>query len=357
MTSSRHDALAARADRHDSDPPDFGLDLTAVTRWIGSLGIGASQDLTFERIGLGQSNITLDVGDPGGGRWILRRPPLGELLASAHDVAREARIIKGLADTHVPVPSIYGVCQDPDLAGSPIVLMQRVDGLVVDKMEVAQSLTEDQRHRLSESMINTLASIHSVDLNRAGLTDLASHKPYAQRQLKRWSTQWAKSKTRDLPPLEELTVKLSRLIPVQKETVLVHGDFHLRNVISSPNDMQVRAVLDWELATLGDPLADLGSMLAYWPQADDVTAGLFAASALPGFATRAQLEQSYLSQTGRDEAPVKYWHALGLWKIAIICEGVLRRAGDEPLNAAAGGPTSETIEQCIDRAFDELGRA
>jgi aminoglycoside phosphotransferase (APT) family kinase protein len=343
--------------RYDSNPPDFGLDLAAVTRWIGGLGIGASQDLTFERIGLGQSNITLDVVESGGRRWILRRPPLGDLLASAHDVAREATIIHGLADTQVPVPSIYGVCHDSAVAGSPIVLMERVDGPVVDNMEVAQSLTEDQRHRLSESMIDTLASIHSVDLHHAGLTDLASHRPYAQRQLKRWTTQWKKSKTRDLPALEQLTEKLSRSIPTQKETVLVHGDFHLRNVISSPKGMQIRAVLDWELATLGDPLADLGSMLAYWPQADDVTAGLFAASALPGFAGRAQLQQSYLSQTGRDEAPVKYWHALGLWKIAIICEGVLRRTRDEPLNTSAGGPTSETIERCIDRAFAELSGA
>ncbi|WP_432826134.1 phosphotransferase family protein [Dactylosporangium sp. CA-092794] len=338
--------------------PDFGLDPEPVARWIGSLGIGAGGGLTFERIGAGQSNITLDVRDAGGGRWILRRPPLGALLASAHDVAREAAIMRGLAGTAVPVPKIHAVSAAEQVASVPLVLMERVDGLVVDELEVAEGMPADLRRRLSESMIGTLAAIHAVDLHRAGLAELASHKPYAPRQLKRWSTQWSQSKTRDLPALEELTGKLTREVPPQRETVLVHGDFHLRNVISSPETGAVRAVLDWELATLGDPIADLGSMLAYWPQAGDAATGLFAASALPGFATRAELTDAYLSITGRDGDSVGYWHALGLWKIAIICEGVLRRAVDDPRNAApVGGPTPEVVERLIDRAFAELAGA
>ncbi len=160
------------------------------------------------------------------------------------------------------------------------------------------------------------------------------------------------TKTRELPALDELTAVLRSSIPAQHETVLVHGDFHLRNVIASPDSGAVRAVLDWELATLGDPIADLGSMLAYWPQHDDAATSLFAASALPGFRSRDELTAAYLSATGRDGSAVTFWHALGLWKIAIICEGVVRRALEQPLNAAAGGPLDlALVEQMVERAF------
>jgi aminoglycoside phosphotransferase (APT) family kinase protein len=339
-----------------ADDPDLGLDLSALQGWIASLGIGVRGDLRFRRVGLGQSNLTIEVRDEGLGRWILRRPPLGELLASAHDIVRETRILGALEGSSVKVPRVVGFCDDKSVSSVPVLLVEHVDGMVVHSMPVAEDLASHMRRQLSDDMVATLAAIHAVDLQASGLADLASHGPYADRQIRRWSGQWERTKTRELPALEELTAVLRGSVPAQHETVLVHGDFHLRNVIASPDSGQVRAVLDWELATLGDPIADLGSMLAYWPQHNDIPTSLFAASALPGFRSRDELTAAYLSATGRDGSAVTFWHALGLWKIAIICEGVLRRALEVPSNAAAGGPPDRAlVEQMVERAFSTVG--
>jgi aminoglycoside phosphotransferase (APT) family kinase protein len=207
-----------------------GIDPTEVSEWIEQLGITFIGPLSFERIGLGQSNLTYLVCDAQERKWVLRRPPLGDLLASAHDVAREARILSALEDTPVPTPPVYGLTRDA--AGVPLLLMEFVDGLVVDRMPIAESLTPQRRRQIGLSMPTTLAKIHAVDLEKAGLDDLASHKPYAQRQLKRWAGQWEQSKTRELPDLDDLTRRLIAAAPQQQELTLVHGDFHLRNVIT-----------------------------------------------------------------------------------------------------------------------------
>jgi aminoglycoside phosphotransferase (APT) family kinase protein len=327
-----------------------GIDPTEVAEWIEQLGITFTAPLSFERIGLGQSNLTYLVCDAQERKWVLRRPPLGDLLASAHDVAREARILSALDDTPVPTPRVYGLTRDA--AGVPLLLMEFVDGLVVDRMPIAESLTPQRRRQIGLSMPTTLAKIHAVDLEKAGLDDLASHKPYAQRQLKRWAGQWEQSKTRELPDLDDLTRRLIAAAPQRQELTLVHGDFHLRNVITSHTTGEVIGVLDWELSTLGDPLADMGSLLAYWPQpGEEDIAGGFAATALEGFPDRAEMARVYLAQTGRDAATLKYWHALGLWKIAVIAEGVMRRAMDVPENrAAAGTPTLRWIDALVCKA-------
>src|SRR5579884_3041598 len=328
----------------------LGIDPAAVADWIERLGIAFTGPLSFERIGLGQSNLTYLVRDANDRAWVLRRPPLGQLLASAHDVAREARILWALQDTAVPTPAIYGLTRDT--ADVPLLLMQYVDGLVIDRMEKAKSLAPRRRRQIGLSMAKTLAKIHAVDINEVGLADLASHKPYAQRQLKRWAGQWELSKTRELPDLDDLTRRLIAAAPEQQELTLVHGDFHLRNVITSHTTGEVVAVLDWELSTLGDPLADMGSLLGYWPEpGEDEWAGSFSAAALDGFPDRAEMTAVYLAETGRDAATLKYWHALGLWKVAIIAEGVMRRAMDEPKNkAAAGTPTLRRIDALVRKA-------
>jgi aminoglycoside phosphotransferase (APT) family kinase protein len=282
-----------------------GTNPTAVADWIEQLGIPFTGPLSFERIGLGQSNLTYLVRDAQERRWVLRRPPLGELLASAHDVAREARILSALEETPVPTPRVYGLTRDA--AGVPLLLMEFVDGLVVDRMPIAESLTPQRRREIGLSLPTTLAKIHAVDLKKSGLEDLASHKPYAHRQLKRWAGQWEHSKTRELPDLDDLTRRLIAAAPQRQELTLVHGDFHLRNVITSHTTGEVIGVLDWELSTLGDPLADMGSLLAYWPQpGEEDIAGGFAATALEGSPDRAEMARVYLAQTGRDAATLKY---------------------------------------------------
>jgi aminoglycoside phosphotransferase (APT) family kinase protein len=332
------------------EPSVVGIDPEAVTRWFDDLAIEFTGPLRFGRIGLGQSNLTHLVRDADDRRWVLRRPPLGELLASAHDVAREARIMAALAPTDVPAPKILGVAQDPEISDVPLVLMEFIDGQAVDTMEIAESLAPQRRRQIGVSLPATLAKIHAVDIDAVGLSDLASHKPYAHRQLKRWAGQWERSKTRELPELDDLTRRLVAAAPEQRELSLVHGDFHLRNVMVSHDSGAVIGVLDWELSTLGDPLADMGTLLTYWPEPGEEFND-FPASTLDGFPSRAELARIYLEQTGRDPQALSYWHVLGLWKLAIIAEGVMRRVADTRENkAAAGTPVAEWVDALIGAA-------
>ena len=336
----------------------IGLDEESVSAWIADLGIGAIAPLTYRRIGNGQSNLTYLVNDASGGRWVLRRPPLGALLASAHDVAREHRIMSALQGSAVPVPKIIALTDDPAVTDAPLLLMGFVDGVVIDDVTVAEGLDLDRRAAIGSAMPKTLAKIHGVDLESVGLDDLASHSPYAERQLRRWSGQWEKSKTRDIPAVDDLAQRLHRAVPEQRELTLVHGDFHIGNIITSANDGSVVAVVDWELCTLGDPIADIGALLAYWPEPGEEFAGAFMASTLPGFPSRAELADAYFAATGRDRAALGFWHALALWKVAIIVEGVLRRLLNDPRNKAHSGPTQELVDKLIARAVataDEAG--
>jgi aminoglycoside phosphotransferase (APT) family kinase protein len=303
-----------------------GLDAPAVSAWLDGCALGLRLPLGFQRVGRGQSNLTFLVTDAAGAQLILRRPPLGRLLASAHDVAREHRILRALQGTPVPTPAVLAFTDDPSVTSAPLLAVEHVDGLVVDDLQVAEALTPQTRQRLGLALASALAPIHAVDLAAIGLADLASHKPYAARQLKRWRRQWEDSRTRELPAVTELADRLESAMPPQREVTLVHGDFHLLNVIAAPDGARVRAVLDWELCTLGDPLADLGGLLAYWPH-----------FRLLGFPTHAELAERYRAETGRDTAALPFWQALGLWKIAIIGEGVRRRALDDARNTAQGG--------------------
>jgi aminoglycoside phosphotransferase (APT) family kinase protein len=335
-----------------------GVDPVAIELWLSERAQVAGP-LTLHRIGLGQSNLTYRVVDESGRAWVLRRPPLGHLLESAHDVAREARILSALGASAVPVPGVLGTLA-PGAVGDdvPAFVMAWVEGVVVDRMVVAEGLPEPRRRSIGTSLARTLAEIHGVDISAVGLADLASHKPYAPRQLRRWSAQWAQSRTRDLPALDRLTQRLESAVPAHEELSLVHGDFHVRNVITDSTG-DVVSVLDWELSTLGEPLADLGTLLAYWPEPGEEGLDEFVPSTLPGFPSRGELVHEYGAASGRDLDALGFWHALGLWKLAIIAEGVLRRALDEPRNRAAEGtPEPEKIAGLVDRAHavaDEAG--
>nr|WP_153347931.1 phosphotransferase family protein [Nocardia aurantia] len=319
-----------------------------MVEWLTSSGLDHRLPLRATRIGLGQSNLIFEITDADDRRWILRRPPLGRLLSSAHDVVREARILTALAGTDVPVPRIVDLATDD---GVPVVLMEHVAGLVIDRPVIAAALSPQHRRAVGIALPRTLARIHAVNLDDTGLADLASHKPYAERQLKRWTAQWERTKTRDVPRVDRLAERLRAAIPPQRELGLVHGDFHIRNVITDPVGGDITAVLDWELCTLGDPLADLGSLLAYWPQPGERETDSFAMCALPGFPSRAELVTEYVAATARDVAALGFWHALGLWKIAVIREGVLRRTRDDPRNQAIGAvPTIAQIDAVIDAA-------
>ena len=327
------------------------LNVEAVGAWIAGLDIGVRAPLRFSRLGQGHSNLTFLVTGAEERALVLRRPPLGELLASAHDVAREARILSALETTDVPAPRVLGVCSDSRVSDVPLVVMEHVDGLAFDDSAVAETLSPERRRAIGFGLVEALARIHAVDLAQAGLETLASHDSYAARQLKRWHRQWELSRTRDLPAIDDLAERLRTAMPAAKELTLVHGDFHLRNVIVSPVDGSVRAVLDWELCTLGEPLADLGGLLAYWPQAGEPSS-FDVSSALPGFPSRDELAAAYAERTGRSLEALGFWHVLALWKVAIIGEGVLRRSTADRRNAPPGANISaQSVDDIVGRAL------
>jgi aminoglycoside phosphotransferase (APT) family kinase protein len=337
-----------------------GVDHGELAAWLGRLDSDLAPPVTLQRIGVGQSNLTYILSDAAGHRWVLRRPPMGHLLGSAHDVLREARILSALAATSVPVPRIYGVAQEGELGDAPLVLMEFVDGLVISDVPASQTLPARARHSAGISLSETLGRLHAVDLGAVNLTDLASHSPYAQRQLKRWSGQWERSKTRELVHLDLLTDRLRAAVPPPRELTLVHGDLHLRNIVVSDFDGEILAALDWELATLGEPIADLGTTLAYWPENDETVLPEFRALLLPGYPRRADLVERYCLVSGRDvaDAELAFWHALALWKVAIIAEGILRRAQEDPRNRAESGvPVHQTVNDLVAFAHDIAARA
>jgi aminoglycoside phosphotransferase (APT) family kinase protein len=337
-----------------------GVEHAELMAWLGRLDSDLTLPVTARRLGVGQSNLTYLLSDAAGHRWVLRRPPVGHLLSSAHDVLREARILSALAPTGVPVPRIYGVAQAGEVGEEPLVLLEFVDGLVISDAAASQTLSVPARHSAGIALAETLGRIHAVDLGAVKLTDLASHSPYAQRQLKRWSGQWERSKTRELSDLDLLTDRLRAAVPPPRELTLVHGDLHLRNIVVSDFDGEILAALDWELATLGDPIADLGTTLAYWPEKDETVLPDFRALLLPGYPRRADLVERYCVITGRGvtDAGLGFWHSLALWKIAIIAEGILRRAQEDSRNRADSGvPVHQTVNDLVALAHDIAARA
>ncbi|MGK2955994.1 MAG: phosphotransferase family protein [Solirubrobacterales bacterium] len=303
-----------------------GISQVPLEDWFRGRVNGLELPLDYEKIHGGLSNLTYLVTDQGGARFVLRRPPLGARLGSAHDMGREVRVVTALAETDVPVPPIVGFCEDEEVTGAPFYVMEFVEGPVIRAPEQAALFPDPaQRKRLGEGLIETMVAIHAVDPGATGLGDLGRHDGYVERQLKRWFGQWEKSKTRELPVVESVHESLLELIPEQAETTIVHGDYRLDNVIYSPLG-EVAAVVDWELCTLGDPLADLGLLMVYWREAGDESMPIFRpATTEPGFSTREELAAHYAAVSGRDISNLDYFEALGYWKLAIILEGVLAR--------------------------------
>jgi aminoglycoside phosphotransferase (APT) family kinase protein len=294
-----------------------------LTDWFAGT-LGAHPPLTFGRLAGGYSNLTFAVGDAAGSRWVLRRPPLGHVLATAHDMGREGRIMAALAGTGVPVPGVLGHTDDPKWNGAPFFVMTYVAGQALHSPADAATLPEGQRASLGHALFGVLARIHAVDLAAAGLDDLTRPGSYAGRQLRRWQRQWQDIRTRDLPIMDELYADLSARMPAQAEVTLIHGDYRLDNVIVGAG-LRIDAVVDWELATAGDPLADLGLALAHWTEPAEVGLLPPAPTDTPGFGSRREVAGQYLTQTGRSADDLGFYVALAHWKIACMAEGVYTR--------------------------------
>jgi aminoglycoside phosphotransferase (APT) family kinase protein len=334
---------------------EAGLDITRVSDWLATT-TELRPPLRFTRIGNGQSNLTFRVEDADGNRSVLRRPPLGAVLESAHDMEREYRIVSGLHGAGAAVPRTLGLCEDLEVNGAPFYVMDLVDGVVVVSEADGEALSEPVRQTAGLEMGQTLARLQAVDLAAAGLGDLQRSTPYAARQLRRWRGQWEASRTRDLPLVDDLADRFAAAMPEENERVLVHGDYRLDNLILSESG-HVAAVLDWELCSAGHPLADLGLAIAYWHEAS-MSDGLFgqAITALPGFPTVDELIGSYAEASGRDVGAVAYFIAFAYWKIAIIVEGVHRRWLENPVNGAESASSVGIAVPRLIAAADEAAR-
>ncbi|MEE2031301.1 phosphotransferase family protein [Rhodococcus chondri] len=328
------------------------IDVCALTKYLGgALDGGVSGELTVSLISGGRSNPTYRVADTDR-TWVLRRPPYGHVLPSAHDMKREFTVIKGLADSAVPVPDTVLLCEDTDVLGAPFYLMEFIDGVPVGTVEQASDLTSDERHRLGFDLVDTLAVLHGVDPDAVGLGSFGRPDGYLERQLGRWERQWEASRTTHRPEVSVLLDKLRRALPTSHFPGIVHGDVKLDNVLASRDDKgKIVAVLDWEMATLGDTLADVGIMLSFWDQPgtidNPITEGL---ARLDGFPTRTELLDRYITQRGIEIPDVDWYTVFADFKIAVILEGINARH-------AQGGTVGDGFDDIADMVGPLLQRA
>lgn len=322
-----------------------GIDGGAVSGWIGERVEAVRGPLRFSAVGNGRSNLTYLAEDEHGGAVIVRRPPLGEALQSAHDVCREYRVLSALHPLGQPVPRPLALCEDAGVTGASFFVMERVPGVLVDDAAGAARLDSEPRARAGHAVAEALAALHEVDPVVAGLGEMARGEDHAARQLRRWSHQWEACRTRELPLVEEVGERLGATIPAQPQTTLVHGDYTPNNLLMSPAG-EVAAILDWELWTLGDPIADLAWLSIWWP-ADPARSPLDfePPSIAAGMARIDKLIVIYCQRTGRDLDRLRFWTALSYWKLAIIIEGVYRRWLDDPAN---GGESAGRIRPRAD---------
>jgi aminoglycoside phosphotransferase (APT) family kinase protein len=331
--------------------PD-GIDSGEIEKWFEANVSSAELPLRFQKISGGHSNLTYEVADSNNRRWALRRPPLGKRLGSAHDMGREHKVVSALAGTEVPVAPIAGYSEDDSVNGAPFYVMEFVEGPILrNQAEAEQHFDEAERAAIGERVADTLVDIHAVDVDSVGLGDLGKKEDYVARQLHRWQKQWVGSKTRELPVVDEVHDRLAARIPEQGPATIVHGDYRLDNMILTDSG-EVAAVVDWELCTLGDPLADVGLLFVYWAQpGDQMTALMQPPTLADGFPEREALMARYAERSGRDLGELDFYVALARWKLAIILEGVYSRYA-----AGQYGKTDQGIDEFA-KGVEDLANA
>jgi aminoglycoside phosphotransferase (APT) family kinase protein len=345
---------------------NLGLDEERVSAWLSANVSDVVAPFTFSLIAGGRSNLTFEVVDGRGERFVLRRPPLGHVLATAHDMAREHRLISAVGTTSVPVPRALGLCVDTNVTGAPFYVMSFVDGVVLDGPEKATLLPVPRRRSAAFDLIDVLAELHLLDVDAIGLGDLAKRTGYVERQLRRWSKQWQDSKTRELPAIEEVEARLRSEMPVQQAVSVAHGDYRFGNCLTDPDAGRIAAVLDWELCTLGDPLADVGYLRVYWadPAEDGRPAGGRHNDPTPagGFPSYDELVERYARRTGFDLSGIEYYVAFSSWRLAVISEGVYARylhgaMADDGVDLDVFRQGTEELAERALAAARRLGRA
>jgi aminoglycoside phosphotransferase (APT) family kinase protein len=301
----------------------------------------------------GKSNLTYRVSCDAG-EAVLRRPPLGHVLPTAHDMVREFRVQSALRGTRVPVARTWYLADSSSVLGVPFYLMERVVGHICrNQLPPGYGETPAEQGAIGNALIETLAYLHVTDPAAVGLADFGRGAGFMERQLRRWSKQWESSKTADLPALESLRDELAGTVPEQAAVTIVHGDFRLDNTILHPTRPgEIVAVLDWEMSTLGDPLADLGAMLAYWSEPDDDDL-LVAARVVPsvtaaaGFPRRAEVVARYAEITGFDISRIDWYRAFAYFKLAVVCQGIAARVAGGAMLGSGFDEVQATVEPLV----------
>ncbi|MFJ6726717.1 phosphotransferase family protein [Streptomyces sp. NPDC091281] len=318
-------------------PP--GLDLDRLGALLGRERPGlVTGPLTGRLIEGGRSNLTYAVED-GTSRWVVRRPPLGHVLATAHDMAREHRVISALHPTSVPVPRPVLLCEDTDVLGAPFYVMEFVGGTPYRTADQLAPLGPARTRDAVLSLVDTLVELHAVDPAAVGLADFGRPEGFLDRQLRRWGKQLDASRSRDLAGIDELHAALGRNLPSSPAPAVVHGDYRLDNVLIGEDDT-IRAVLDWEMSTLGDPLTDLGLLTMYSVPLELPHSPVSTTATAPGHPTPAELVERYAARSGRDVSAVSWYTAFAWFKLAVILEGIHYRY---------------TLGQTVGRGFDRIG--
>ena len=302
-----------------------GIHYDKVTEWLAGVVPDLKLPVEFSLITGGHSNLTFLCRDAAGAAYVLRRPPLGHVLESAHDMGREHRIIDALQGADVPVPKTWGLCKDVEVNDAPFYVMGYVEGKVLNDSVVGATVPEADRRGIGLHVMEILSRLHQINPDDVGLGDLGRKDAYLERQLKRWNKQWAASKTHEIPEMEESARLLAEDMPEQIGTAIVHGDYRLGNMIVK--DDSVLAILDWELCTLGDPLADVGYLLNNWVSPGEVEEreGDQSPTAVGGYPSRDELCDIYANNTGRDLSQINYYRAFAHWRLAAIGQGVYKR--------------------------------
>ena len=304
-------------------PP--GLDLDRLLPWFRE-HVAPVASLSGQVVGHGRSNLTYRI--EGDGRsWVLRRPPLSHVQATAHDMSREFRILSALVDTDVPAPRPYALCQDPSVNDAPFYIMEYVDGFIaIDPREVERRFTEEERRRIGEELVDVLVRLHCLVPGEIGLADFGKPQGYLERQVRRFSGQLEQIRYRETPELDELARRLQQAIPPQRTAGIVHGDYRLDNAILNDQG-HIIAVLDWEMCTLGDSLADVGLLQMYWgnPTSAQLNIGGTAVMTLPGFPTWEEAAALYEKKSGHDLSGLDFYTVLAHFKLGVILENMYKR--------------------------------
>jgi aminoglycoside phosphotransferase (APT) family kinase protein len=305
-----------------TDPP--GLDLGRLRAYLDEQRPGlVTGELSAEVVQGGRSNLTYIVTD-GAGRWVVRRPPLGHVLPTAHDMAREFRVISGLHGTAVPVPGTVVLCQDADVLGAQFYVMEFVEGTPYRSDKQLAGLGPARTRSIADALVDTLVDLHAVDPAAAGLGDFGRPEGFLERQLRRWKKQLDGSRSRDLPGVDTLHDRLAAKLPVSGPPSIVHGDYRLDNVLVDGDD-RITSVLDWEMSTLGDPLTDVALLVAY-AERDKVSLQMVSnASSAPGYPSADEVVARYAERSGRDVSALNWYVSFAFFKLAVILEGIYFR--------------------------------